>query len=179
MDYPIISGVLDNEAMFASTDITDPTLKHFYALNFRFTPQNDWTDGSLEINAVNVNDPPMLVKEFGTQYIKIGDNYTYDMNTYVRDPDRKEVFYTFENMPSGGRGFSDGRLGLNISTKGTYSIKVTATDVSGEALSFTITFIANKTGREPSKSSGGGSILWLLLILPIYFRGNGSNRKLN
>ena len=167
LQYPYLKGALNNEAMFASADKSDPTLVSYYRIEFRLNETSQWMNEALVIYPVNVNDAPVLITPLPTQYFERGATYYMDFRDVISDPDRERVTFKFENVPGTASSSSEGTIQITISSDGTYTLRVIATDAAGASLTVEVTIIVNKKGKEPTKSSGGGggSAIILLLLL--------------
>jgi hypothetical protein len=176
-DGEFLTGVFTNNDLFTTDDENNPEMLEVINLNFRL-PEPDGSGTTSvafqSIELVNINDAPILVEILATESLTIGESYTGDLKQIVKDPDREEIVFTFENVPNG---FSTNTLGIisgSINTAGSYTINVTANDNNGGKLSFELTLVvSDKTVKITESSSGGGGsggTVFILLILAAYYR---------
>lgn len=167
-DGRFITGHLTNDDMFLYEDISIETPAPEFSVGFYIGPQSEDPATSIYITPVNVNDPPEVTTSFATQYFKKDAEVRIVLYESVIDPDRENVSFSFQGLPSGMSGNTHGTITGIASRSGDYSTEVVAMDDEGASVSFNLRIIVNSSGSQESESSGGGGSLGLFLIVFVF-----------
>lgn len=163
-DGEFIRGTLTNDDMFYNGYLNDPKPADDFQARVYF--ENNLL-AYFYLIPTNVNDVPILLEQIETEYMKVGDAYSGNLQQIVRDPDRESVSFTYKSVPTGLSAQEDGTISGIINKSGTYTMTIIATDNDGAQLSFDLTIVVNSSGASEnnSTSSGGGSFGFTLLAI--------------
>lgn len=170
-DGNAIIGHLTNDDMFFYEDISIDTPASEFPVSFYIGSLSENPSASLNIMPINVNDSPILTDSFDTQNFDIDDEVLIILYETVIDPDREALVFTYQNLPPGMEGKSNGSISGRASRSGSYSIDIVATDDEGAFVSFSLSVVVSGSNslQPATESSGGGGSTGLLLIVFVFF----------
>jgi hypothetical protein len=124
---------------------------------------------AFSIVVTNVNDAPVINSIIPTQSVSVDSAINFDASTYFTDVDKNDnLTFSVENLPSGLVLSSQGVITGSISTAGSYSIKIIATDTENLMAEGSLNLTVSEPA--PKNSSSGGTIYGLLIILLLGLR---------
>ena len=165
---PFVKGSLVNADMFYSTDINDSRPALTFRIDMFLNENADNSAAYFDVTPINKNDAPVLVGDLSTQYLDAGQQYEGVLSDIVKDPDRENVNFSYENLPSGISGDLSGGISGSISKAGTYTIIVTATDELAASFEFNLVLVVRSSSASSESSSGGGVLSLGMLILYLF-----------
>ncbi|WP_430460792.1 putative Ig domain-containing protein [Thalassolituus sp. LLYu03] len=138
------------------------------------------------------NEAPTLTDDVPASLsAEVGDSISLDLSTWVTDAEGDDISFAASGLPAGVT-LTDDVISGTVSTAGTYTISVTATDAYDASVSASVTLTVTEAagtdggstdggttdggstdggstdgGSSGSKKSGGGSFGWWLLALAI------------
>jgi len=133
---------------------------------------NNAYDDKLEaftITVKNVNDGPVLNSSIPSQTVNVDSTINFDASSYFTDVDQNDnLTYSVENQLSGLVISKEGTVTGSISTSGSYSIEIIATDTEGLTANGTLSLTASKPAAQ--STSSGGAIYGLLALMLLGLR---------
>jgi len=112
----------------------------------------------------NVNDAPVLSSNIPTQTFTVDSALDLNVRSYFTDVDQNDnLTFSAENLPSGLLISKEGAVTGSISTAGSYSIEIIATDSEQLTAKGNLSLTVSKPAAE--STSSGGAIYGLLVLL--------------
>ena len=120
---------------------------------------------SFDIQVININDAPTMVKQIPAQTFKQGESVSVNFSTYFEDMDEGDsLAFSATSLPAGLSLSEQGMLTGSPSEKGQHSFKLAVSDNAGATVETDV-----KANVEGKKSSGGSTSSYLLTLLTTGF----------